>query len=134
MSNLTKLAFVETLPNKSVDKKAQRRVRLVEHLKQQIELAENPALTFTREIRKKDEETGEVTVTTVERPVQSWVTVADGTAYVRCKVGVKMIEFAEGKRFIICKPEEVKGVLETLMSAASEGELDDHITALFAAK
>lgn len=134
MSNFSKLAFAEARPSTPVDKLAQRRSRLVEHLKQQIALGANPKLTVKKEIREKDEETGEVTVKTVERPVRSWVTVADDKAFVSCKVGVRPIEFAKDKKFVVCKPTEVKQTLQTLIDAASEGELDEHITALFATK
>jgi hypothetical protein len=131
MSNFSKLSFAESLPAKPVDKLAQRRMRLVEHLKQQIALATNPKLTIQKEFREKDEETGEITVKTVERPVRSWVKVGENKAFISCKVGVRPIEFAKGKKFIVCKPTEVKQTLQTLMDAASEGELDEHIAALF---
>lgn len=134
MSNFSKLAFAEAPPSTPVDKLAQRRTRLAEHLKQQIALVANPKMTVTKEIRKKDEETGEVIVKSVDRPVKSWVTIADDKAFVSCRVGVRPIEFAKDKKFVICKPAEVKQTLQTLMDAASEGELDEHIKALFANK
>lgn len=134
MSNFSKLAFTDAVPSTPVDKLAQRRSRLVEHLKQQIALVANPKLTVKKEVREKDEETGEVTVTSVERPVRSWIKVAEDKAFVSCKVGVRPIEFAKDKKFVVCKPTEVKQTLQTLMDAATEGELDQHITALFATK
>lgn len=134
MSNFSKLAFAETPPSTPVDKLAQRRTRLGDHLKQQIALVANPKLTVKKEIREKNEETGEVTVKTIERPVKSWVTIADDKAFVSCRVGVRPIEFAKDKKFVVCKPAEVKQTLQTLMEAATEGELDGHITALFANK
>lgn len=38
MSNFSKLAFADAFPSTPVDKLAERRTRLIEHLKQQIAL------------------------------------------------------------------------------------------------
>lgn len=134
MSNFSKLSFAQALPAVATDKLAMKRTKLIADLEQQLALHKNPSLTTERDVRNKDEETGETVVTKEQRPVKSWVTVVEGKAYVRVKVGIKSIEFAKGSKFIVTDPKQTKQTLETLIEAATAGELDEHILALFPAK
>jgi hypothetical protein len=107
-----------------------RRAKLIAHLHQQKQLAENPAHLKT--IQKwVVQDNGVKAPVEISRRVQPWWRIDEsGQIFLKVRYGAKAIEFEKGKAAILIKDKsKLIATLDTLISAINAGELDEQLAA-----
>lgn len=124
MTTLKSLTFAP-LPKNSSDPVVHRRNKLIERLKQQIELAKDPTFTLTRQKWVADGEGVKQLVQQPKRVRQWWRTDAAGNIVLAVHYGAQKIEFAKGMAAVVVgKKEKLIPTIEAVIEAVSGGELD----------
>ncbi len=131
MSSLAKLTIKSVVRRVTLSPVEVRRQKLVAAINEQLEVAEAAmrgeqyAVTVPRWTKN---DAGEKVRIQRQKVVRSWFFAQDGDYYVQCKYGAKALALSKGGNAVFVKEiAEVKGVLETLRSAAQNGELDSVI-------
>jgi len=138
MSNLEKLKLSATSPREPMTPLARKRIKLLGKLDQQVEAAEAEARDeeFMEEIKRwvRDEETGDKSLVTKQRPVRKW--------WWQNQHGVWMISLRDGNRVLplgedktsveVGSMEEIVSTLQTLREAVIAGELDQQLETVIA--
>jgi hypothetical protein len=124
MPALKSLTFT-AVPAKTHDPVIARRTKLVGKLEEQRTLFQNPS--FTRTVQRSVEENGQKKRVEKQQRVRPWWrTDSSGALVFSIYVGAKPIEFEKGKAGIaVASKEKLPAVIETLITAARSGELDD---------
>lgn len=131
MQTLKSLKFT-SIPKRSFDDPVhRRRVKLITRLEEQKALLENPMFTAVEQRWEKTADGGKQPVTRKRRVRRWWREDATGKVYLTVKYGQKAIEFEKGKpAIVIPNTEAIFGVLDLLMAAVQNGELDDALTGM----
>lgn len=131
MSAFAKFAIKSVVRRVSLTPTEARRQKLVSAINEQIEVAdaaargEQYAVTVPRWTHN---ENGERVRVQRQKVVRSWFFERDGGFYVQCKYGSKPISLSkDGNAVFVKQLVDVKPVLETLRSAATNGELDAYV-------
>ena len=136
MSNLAKLTLTATSPREPITPLANKRIKLLRKLDQQIEAAEADARDeqFVEEIKRwvRDEETGEKKLVTQQRPIRPWswqnqhgawmVSLRDGNKLIPLDGTNTSVEVGEKTGLV--------SALQTLRDAVIAGELDEQLETL----
>lgn len=124
MTTLKSLTFAP-LPKNSSDPVVHRRNKLIERLKQQIELAKDPTYTLTRQRWVADSEGVKQLVQQPKRVRPWWRTDAAGNVVLAVHYGAQKVEFARGMAAVVVgKKDKLIPTIETVIEAVSAGELD----------
>lgn len=128
---LKSLTFAQLPKLSSTDPVVHRRNKLIVRLRDQISLANDPNFTITRSKWIADEH-GVKQLREVRRKVKPWWRQdAAGNVILAVHYGSQKIEFEKGKAAIaVGKKEKLVPTLETLVEAASCGELDTALSTL----
>ena len=130
MSTLSTLKLTATQKPTQVSDVQQRRNKLAKRLWEQMELAKaqqaGTQYTATKFRTITDNETGLRKQVETNKRVKAWWFVADnGKLSLSVRYGTKVLELAKGKFAVeIASTAELVTVLETVKTAALEGELD----------
>jgi hypothetical protein len=105
-----------------------RRIKLIERLEEQRTLFANPSFVrISRRWVKVDGERRQVEKQ--QRVTPWWRTDGSGQITLSIKFGSKPIEFEKGKTgVLVSSKEKIPAIIETLLTAARAGELDDLLT------
>src|ERR1019366_6877753 len=125
MTQLKSLTFAQLPKLTAADPVIWRRNKLIVRLQQQVQLAQDPNFSLTRQKWIADE-TGVKQLRSLPKKVRPWWrTDATGAGGLTVRYGAKPIEFEKGKAAIaVGKVEKLKPVLETVIAAVQAGELD----------
>lgn len=111
----------------------QRRQRLIDQLEDQKALVEglinDEAVTLTRQVWEKDEETGQRKKVQKIKRIRNWFwhNLA-GTWFFEVRYANRVLELGKGKNTIeVASKEMLPEVIETVMAAVRAGELDEEI-------
>jgi hypothetical protein len=131
MSSLAKLTIKTVSRQSKLSPVEARRNKLLAGINEQMEVAEAAmrgeqySVTVPRWTKN---EAGEKVRVQRQKVVRSWFFAQDGGYYVQCKYGAKALALSkDGNAVFVKQIADVKGVLETLRSAAQNGELDSAI-------
>jgi hypothetical protein len=131
MSSLAKLTIKSVTRQNKLSPVEARRNKLLAGIEDQLHVVdaamrgEQYSVTLSR-IAKND--AGERVRVQRQRVVRAWFFPQDGGFYVQCKYGSKAISLSkDGNAVFVKQLADVKPVLETLLSAAANGELDTSI-------
>lgn len=125
MSNLKSLTFAALPKGGSADPTTHRRNKLIERLRQQIELAKDPTYTLTRQKWVTDGQGGKQLVQQPKRVRPWWKQDSAGNVVFAVLYGAQKVEFEKGKAAIaVGKKEKLIPTIETVIEAVSAGELD----------
>ena len=127
MANLKSLAFT-AMPKTDGNPALARRLHMVERLEEQIALINDPTHTrlTQRWVKQGDDR---VPVEKRQRVKPWWRTDVSGQIVMTVRFGSKPIEFEKGKAGIaVPSKDKLVAVIETLISAVRNGELDDLLT------
>lgn len=131
MSSLAKLTIKPVTRQTKLSPIEARRTKLLTAINEQLEVAEAAmrgeqyAVTAPRWTKN---EAGERVRVQRQKVVRSWFFEQDGGFYVQCKYGSKPISLSkDGNAVFVKQLVDVKPVLETLRSAAINGELDAYV-------
>ena len=138
MPNLAKLTLTATSPREPITPLANKRIKLLRKLDQQIEAAEADARDeqFVEEIKRwvRDEETGEKKLVTQQRPIRPWSW--------QNQHGAWMVSLRDGNKLIpldgintsveVGEKTGLVSALQTLRDAVIAGELDEQLETLIA--
>lgn len=131
MSNLKSLTFAALPKGGSSDPIVHRRNKLIERLKQQIELAKDPMFTLTRQKWVSDEQGVKHLVQQPKRCRPWWRQDVAGNFVFAVLYGAQKVEFEKGKAAIaVGKKEKLIPTIETIIEAVSAGELDTVLAAM----
>src|SRR3981081_335306 len=121
--SLKSLAFT-VLPSASRPPLEDRRFKTVERLLEQKQLVQDPS--FVRIKKKWDKVNGERQLVEKQQRVQPWWrTAPNGSVVFFVRLGGKPLEFDKGKSGIaVASVEKLPGVIDTLVAAVRNGELD----------
>jgi hypothetical protein len=127
MPLLKSLAFA-AIPKTVNDPVQARRAKLVSRLEEQVTLLQNPNHTRTRQRWVVAD--GEKHLVSQDQRVRPWWgTDASGHIFMTVKFGGRPLEFEKGKAAVaVPAMEKLPAVIETLITAARAGELDDLLT------
>jgi uncharacterized protein DUF6641 len=129
MSAFKGLKLLSEIPAKSgSDPVAKRRIKLVERLKEQAMLANDP--TYVRKetkFRGKGEERHSVTQEKRVRPW--WRATPDGNVVFSVYASGRAVELAKGMFGISTTTDELPNVIEKAITGVTTGELDSALTA-----
>jgi hypothetical protein len=125
MTQLKSLTFAALPRLSAADPVIHRRNKLIVRLQQQVQLAQDPNFTLTRQKWIADE-TGVRQLRELRKKVRAWWrTDPTGAVVLTVRYGAKPIEFAPGKAAIaVCKKEKLIPTIETVIAAVEAGELD----------
>jgi hypothetical protein len=127
MGALKSLSFVAIPKTTNADPALRRRAKLIDRLEEQRALLQNPSVT--RSVRKTVKENGEKR--RVDKAVRIrpwWQTDLAGNTVLAVRYGAKPIEFEKGKNGIIVQsPDKLPSIIETLITAVRQGELDEFL-------
>jgi len=125
MTQLKSLTFAPLPKLTAADPVIWRRNKLIFRLQQQVQLAQDPNFTLTRQKWIADEH-GVKQLRELRKRVRPWWrTDATGAVVLTVRYGARVIEFAPGKAAIaVGKKEKLIPVLETVIQAVEAGELD----------
>ena len=131
MQALKSLTFA-AIPKRSFDNPVHlRRARLIAKLEEQKALLGNPMFVAVEQRWEKTSDGGKELVTRRRRVRRWWREEATGKVYLTVKYGQKALEFEKGKAAVaVPNKEAIAGVLDVLMTAVQNGELDDALTAV----
>ena len=131
MSSLAKLTIKTITRQNKVSPVEARRNKLLAGIEDQLHVVEAAmrgeqySVTLSR-MAKND--AGERVRVQRQRVIRAWFFAQDGGFYVQCKYGSKAILLSkDGNAVLVKQLSDVKPVLETLLSAAANGELDASI-------
>jgi hypothetical protein len=128
MSYLKSLNLIVAPINGNLSPKLKRRQHLIERLEQQRKLVQNPDYTVVIRRMVKD-------LSGVKKPIDIqkqikpwWRKDTNGNVYLTLKCGLKTLVLDKGMTAIaVGTIDKLDGVLNTLISAAKAGELDNFI-------
>src|ERR1017187_5595417 len=126
MTSLMKSLTLAALPRlTAADPVIHRRNKLIVRLQQQVQLAQDPQFTLTRQKWIADEH-GVKQLRELKKRVRAWWrTDPTGAVVLTVRYGAKPIEFAPGEAAIaVGKKEKLIATLETVIAAVEAGELD----------
>jgi hypothetical protein len=125
MTQLKSLTFAALPRLSAADPVIHRRNKLIVRLQQQVQLAQDPNFTLTRQKWITDE-TGVKQLRELRKKVRAWWRIdPTGAVVLTVRYGSKPIEFAPGKAAIaVGKKEKLISTLETVIAAVEAGELD----------
>ena len=126
MTSLKSLTLT-TLPQISSDPVMERRNRTIAHFEEQKRLLQDP--TYTRTVNVWTEKDGErQQVEKNQRVFPWWRVLPNGSAVMSVRVAQKAIEIEKGKAGIaVPSADKLPGVIDTLVTAIRNGELDEHL-------
>ena len=125
MTQLKTLTFAALLKASAADPTIHRRNKLIVRLQQQVQLAQDPNFSLTRQKWIADE-TGVKQLRELRKKVRAWWrTDPTGAVVLTVRYGARAIEFARGKAAIaVGKKEKLIPTIETVIAAVEAGELD----------
>src|ERR1019366_6000395 len=125
MTQLKSLTFAALPKLTAADPVICRRNKLIVRLQQQVQLAQDPQFTLTRQKWIADEH-GVKQLRELKKRVRAWWrTDTAGAVVLNVRDGAKPIEFAPGKAAIaVGKKEKLIPTIETVIAAVEAGELD----------
>jgi ABC-type amino acid transport substrate-binding protein len=125
MTQLKTLTFAALLKASAADPTIHRRNKLIVRLQQQVQLAQDPNFSLTRQKWIADE-TGVKQLRELRKKVRAWWrTDPTGAVVLTVRHGARAIEFARGKAAIaVGKKEKLIPTIETVIAAVEAGELD----------
>ena len=125
MTQLKSLTFAALPKLTAADPVIHRRNKLIVRLQQQVQLAQDPNFTLTRQKWIADEH-GVKQLRELRKKVRAWWrTDATGAVVLKVLYGSRAIEFAPGKAAIaVGKKEKLIPILETVIQAVEAGEAD----------
>jgi hypothetical protein len=128
MPVLKSLSFT-SVPKRSNDPIILRRAKIVGKLEEQLAIHKDP--TYIRASKRwKDVDGVKQLITVQQRIAPWWRTDAAGHTVFFIKYGSKPIEFEKGKAGIsVPSKDKLPNLIETLIAAVRNGELDDILTA-----
>jgi hypothetical protein len=131
MQALKSLNFA-AIPKHSFDNPVDlRRAKLIAKLEEQKALLDNPTFVAVAQPWEKTSDGSRELVTRRRRVRRWWREDATGKVYLTFKYGQKAIEFEKDKGAIaVPNKEAIAGVLDVIMTAVRNGELDDALTAV----
>ena len=126
MASLNSLTLT-ALPQLQADPVMDRRNRTIAHLEEQKRLMQDP--TYTRTVNVWTEKDGErQQVEENQRVFPWWRVLPNGSAVMSIRVAQKAIEIEKGKAGIaVPSADKLPGVIDTLVTAIRNGELDEHL-------
>jgi hypothetical protein len=127
MVGFKSLSFA-ALPESTNDPVTTRRAKTITRLEVQLRLLKDP--NHIRTVQRWTVVDGEKRQTTKQQPVRPWWKVdAAGRVFMCIKTGNRPVEFEKGKSAIaVPSKEQLPKLIETLMAAVRNGELD-HVLA-----
>jgi hypothetical protein len=127
MSVLKSLTFT-ALPSIGANPTLDRRAKVIARLEEQKVLATDP--NFKRTIRRREEKDGtKVLVEKQQRVLPWWRPAPNGSYALAIRLG-NLVEFDKGKTAIIVPSlDTLPSVIDTLINAVRNGELDNQIAA-----
>jgi hypothetical protein len=130
MTQLKSLTFAPLPRLSAADPVIARRQKLSVRLQQQVQLAQDPNFTLTRQKWIADE-TGVKQLRSLPKKVRAWWrTDPTGAVMLTVRYGAKPIEFAPGNAAIaVGKKEKLIPTIESLIEIVETGELDELISA-----
>jgi hypothetical protein len=125
MMQLKSLTFAALPKLTAADPVIHRRNKLIVRLQQQVQLAQDPNFSLTRQKWIADE-TGVKQLRSLPKKVRAWWRIdPTGAVVLTVRYGAKPIEFAPGKAAIaVGKKEKLVPTIETVILAVEAGELD----------
>ena len=125
MTQLKSLTFAALPRLSAADPVIQRRNKLIVRLQQQVQLAQDPNFSLTRQKWIADE-TGVKQLRELRKRVRAWWrTDVTGAVVLTVRYGAKPIEFSKGLAAIaVGKKEKLIPTIETVIAAVEAGELD----------
>ncbi|MBN9048796.1 MAG: hypothetical protein J0H78_04990 [Rhizobiales bacterium] len=125
MSALKSLVFAPLPKLSGADPVQHRRNKLIERLRQQISLANDPAFALTRQKWVSDGNGGKNLLEQRKRVRPWWRMDGSGNVVLTVRYGARPIEFDKGKAAIaVGKKDKLVSTIETVISAVEAGELD----------
>lgn len=130
MSYLSKLKIVHNTMLNPNDPVHRRRLRLIERLKEQQELAQamldRKPYTKMKKVWVPDKETGGEVRKLMPVPVKQWYWSSDGIYYFQVYYGRRKLPLRDGKSAVVVgSAEQLPEIIATLIAAVESGELDD---------
>jgi hypothetical protein len=124
-SALKNLTFAPLPKLGAADPAQQRRAKIIDRLRQQIALANDPSYKIPRQKWVKGQN-GEKELRELPKKVSPWWrTDATGNIVLTVRYGAKPIEFEKGKAAIaVGKKDKLVSTIETVIAAVEAGELD----------
>ena len=135
MNQLAQLKLTQFTKPNAVSAVQQRRTKLIQRLREQMQLAAAVASgaghDFTRTRQIKDAATGERRTITQPKRVKAWWVANDaGKLTLSVRYGSKLLEFAKGKAGIeVAALDQLVPTLQLISDAVAAGELDAQIEA-----
>lgn len=134
MTHMSKLTITLLKSPERLSPVAQRRLKLVSKLEEQLAMARaeiaGKTHSITKQVWGRDTEGNKVRVTREKKLTAWWFKDGAGLAMV-VRYGTKILELAKGKRALsVPDLAALPGVIETVISAVTAGELDGAIDAL----
>jgi hypothetical protein len=109
----------------AADPVLQRRAKIIDRLKQQAQLAQDPNYTLSRQKWVKSENGVKELREVPKKVIPWWRTDATGNVVLTVRYGAKPIEFEKGKAAIaVGKKDKLIPTIETVIAAVEAGELD----------
>src|SRR4051812_19264915 len=123
-TSLKSLTFT-ALPKIEANPVQERRTKTIARLEEQKQLFENPNFTRTVRTTVKGEDGARTVVEKQQRIAPWWVTTPDGSCLFTIRSGWKPIEFDKGKSaIVVLSQEKLPAIIDTLIGAVRNGELD----------
>ena len=134
MTHMSKLTITQLKSPERLSPAEQRRIKLVSKLEEQLAMARaeiaGETYSVTKQAWGRDAEGNKVRVTREKKLTAWWFKDGAGLAMV-VRYGAKILELAKGKRALsVPDLAALPGVIETVISAVTAGELDGAIDAL----
>jgi hypothetical protein len=131
MTQLKSLTFAALPKLTAADPVIWRRNKLIARLQQQVQLAQDPNFTLTRQKWIADE-TGVKQLRELRKKVRAWWRIdPTGAVVLTVRYGARVIEFAPGKAAIaVGKRERLVPTIETVIAAVEAGELDGTLSTM----
>jgi len=125
MSVLKSLQFVSVPKSFSNDPKLARRTKFIAQLEQQLALAMDENYVVRRQRWVKQADGSKQLVEQPKRVKRWWRTDAAGNCFFILRYGIKLVPIADGKSAVaVGERTNLAKVIETVISAARDGELD----------
>src|ERR1035437_5053294 len=126
MTQLKSLTFAQLPKASSADPVIWRRNKLIVRLQQQVQLAQDPQFTLTRQKWIADEN-GVKQLRSLPKKVRAWWRIdPTGAVVLTVRYGARVIEFSPGKAAIaVGKKEKLIPTIETVIAAVEAGEFDE---------
>ena len=125
MTHLNTLAFVSIPKHSPLNPVLLRRNRLLDRLEEQKLLVADPTYSPMSKRWQKTPDGSKALVDHYRRIRPWWRREEAGNIILTVRVGLKALEFEKGKAGIaVGAPERLESVLDTLIAAATSGELD----------